>query len=285
MKPIRRAAVLGAGTMGSRIAAHLANAQIPSLLLDVVVPGQKLRDQAARAGVDAALKGRPASFFVPESAQLITTGNFDDDIAKIKDCDWIIEAVTENLAIKRSLYDRVLAHRVTGTVVSTNTSGIPLARIAEGYPAEFREHFLGTHFFNPPRYLHLVELIPGSDTHPDIISFIADFCDRHLGKGVVPCKDTPNFIANRIGAFFGATIQRLTIEHDLTIEEVDALTGQLIGLPKSASYRLLDIVGLDVWAHVTKNLFEGVPQDPFRDRFSMPPFLTEMVSRGWIGDK
>jgi 3-hydroxyacyl-CoA dehydrogenase len=271
--------------MGSRIAAHLANAQIPSLLLDVVLPEQKLRDQAARAGVDAALKGRPSSFFVPESAQLISTGNFDDDLAKIKDCDWIIEAVTENLAIKRSLYDRVLAHRAPGTVVSTNTSGIPLAQIAEGYPAEFREHFLGTHFFNPPRYLHLVELIPGKDTRPDIFSAISDFCDRHLGKGVVPCKDTPNFIGNRIGAFFGATVQKLSIEHDFTIEEVDAITGTLIGLPKSASYRLLDIVGIDVWEHVTKNLYEAVPNDPFRDRFQLAPFVSGMIERGWLGEK
>jgi 3-hydroxyacyl-CoA dehydrogenase len=278
MKPIRRVAVLGAGTMGSRIAAHLANAQIPSLLLDVSA-------EAARNGLDAALKGRPATFFVPESAALISTGSFDDDLAKLADCDWIVEAVTENLSIKRALYEKVIAYRTPGAIVSTNTSGIPLAQIAEGYPAEFREHFLGTHFFNPPRYLHLVEVIPGQDTRPEIVSFIADFCDRHLGKGVVPCKDTPNFIANRIGAFFGSTVQRLTVEHDLTIEEVDALTGPLIGLPKSASYRLLDIVGLDVWEHVTKNLYEAVPNDPFREQFQLAPFVAEMIQRGWLGDK
>src|SRR5580658_9781457 len=285
MKPIRRVAVLGAGTMGSRIASHLANAQIPSLLLDITIPNQKFKDQAARNGIDAALKSRPGAFFVPEGARLITTGTFDDDLPKIKDCDWIIEAVTENLVIKRSLYDRLIPHRREGTIVSTNTSGIPLARISEGYPAEFREHFLGTHFFNPPRYLHLVEIIPGQDTRPDVLAFITDFCDRHLGKGVVPCKDTPNFIANRIGAFFGSTVQRLTVEHDLTIEEVDALTGPLIGLPKSASYRLLDIVGLDVWEHVTKNLYEAVPGDPFRERFQLAPFVAETIQRGWLGDK
>ncbi len=264
--------------MGSRIAAHLANAQIPSLLLDVSA-------QAARNGVEAALKGRPAAFFVPESAGLISTGSFDDGLAKIAGCDWIVEAVTEDLAIKRALYDRLIPHRAPGAIVSTNTSGIPLAQIAEGCPVEFREHFLGTHFFNPPRYLHLVEIIPGQDTRPEIVSFIADFCDRHLGKGVVPCKDTPNFIANRIGAFFGSTVQRLTVEHDFTIEEVDALTGPLIGLPKSASYRLLDIVGLDVWEHVTTNLYEAVPNDPFRDRFQIAPFVAEMIQRGWLGDK
>jgi 3-hydroxyacyl-CoA dehydrogenase len=262
--------------MGSRIAAHLANAQIPSLLLDIVRP-----DKA----VDTALKGRPGAFFVPESARLISTGTFDDDLPKIKDCDWIVEAVTENLAIKRALYGRVIPHRSAGTIVSTNTSGIPLAQISEGYPEEFRQHFLGSHFFNPPRYLHLVEVIPGAETSPGILAFVSDFCDRHLGKGVVPCKDTPNFIGNRIGAFFGSDVQRLTVEHDLTIEEVDALTGPLIGLPKSASYRLLDIVGIDVWEHVTKNLYEAVPNDPFRERFQLAPFVSEVIQRGWLGDK
>jgi 3-hydroxyacyl-CoA dehydrogenase len=271
--------------MGSRIAAHLANAQIPSLLLDVVLENQKTRDQAARNGVEAALKGRPGAFFVPESARLISTGNFADDLPKIKDCDWIIEAVTEDLDIKRGLYDKVLAHRAPGSIVSSNTSGIPLARIADGYPAEFREHFLGTHFFNPPRYLHLVEVIPGQETRPDLVAFLSDFCDRHLGKGVVPCKDTPNFIGNRIGSFFGATLQRLTVEHDLTIEEVDALTGPLIGLPKSASYRLLDIVGIDVWGHVTRNLYDAVPDDPYRERFTLAPFMAGMIERGWLGEK
>ena len=285
MKPIERVAILGAGTMGSRIAAHFANARIPSVLLDIAIPGAKLRDQAARNGVDAALKGKPGAFFTAEAARLITTGNFDDDLALIGGCDWIIEAVTEDLGIKRALYDRVLQYRKPGAIVSTNTSGIPLQQIADGYPAEFGEHFLGVHFFNPPRYLHLVEVIPGPATRLEILPFLSAFCDLHLGKGVVPCKDTPNFIANRIGAFFGATVQRLTVEQDLTIEEVDALTGTLIGLPKSASYRLLDIVGLDVWAHVTKNLYEGVPHDPFREVFTMPPFLAEMVNRGWIGDK
>jgi 3-hydroxyacyl-CoA dehydrogenase len=278
MKPITRVAVLGAGTMGSRIAAHFANARIPSLLLDVSLP-------AARNGLETALKGKPAAFVTAEAAALVKTGNFDDDLPKIKDCDWIIEAVTEDLAIKRALYDRVIAHRTPGTIVSTNTSGIPLANISEGYPAEFRENFLGTHFFNPPRYLHLVELIPGAETRPEILSFVSDFCDRHLGKGVVPCKDTPNFIGNRIGAFFGSTVQRLTVEHDLTIEEVDALTGPLIGLPRSASYRLLDIVGIDVWEHVTKNLHEAVPDDPFRESFQLAPFVVEMIQRGWLGDK
>ena len=271
--------------MGARIASQLANAQIPSLLLDIVLPGGKTRDQAARNGLDAALKGRPGAFFTPAGAKLVTTGNFEDDLAKVRQCDWIIEAVTENLDVKRALYGKLIEHRAPGTIVSTNTSGIPLASIAEGYPDEFRQHFLGTHFFNPPRYLHLCEVIPGPATKPAILSFIADFCDRHLGKGVVPCKDTPNFIGNRIGAFFGGTVQKLTLEHDLTIEEVDALTGPLLGLPKSASYRLLDIVGIDVWDHVTKNLYALTPDDPFRERFVSAAFLEDMVARGWLGDK
>ncbi|MDQ1469100.1 MAG: 3-hydroxyacyl-CoA dehydrogenase [Bryobacterales bacterium] len=264
--------------MGSRIAAHLANAGVPSLLLDIDTT-------AARNGLAAALKGRPPAIFLPEDAHLITTGGFDTDLPKIKDCDWVIEVVSENLEIKRALYDRVIPHRAAGAIVSSNTSGIPLRQIAEHYPDEFREHFLGTHFFNPPRHLHLVEVIPGPATRPDILSTVAQFCDLHLGKGVVPCKDTPNFIANRIGSFFGSTVQRLTVKYDLTVEEVDVLTGPLIGMPKSASYRLLDIVGLDVWANVTNNLYEAVPNDPFRDSFTMQPFLTEMISRGWLGDK
>src|SRR5215472_6412797 len=277
-KPIRRVAVLGAGTMGARIAAHFGNARFPSLLLD-------LDKATARAGLDAAIKSRPAAFFLPDSASFVTLGGFDTDMAAIRDCDWILEAVSENLEIKRALYDKLMPHRAPGTIVSTNTSGIPLSRIAEGAPDEFREHFLGVHFFNPPRYLHLAELIPGPATRVDICAAVSEFCDLHLGKGVVPCKDTPNFIANRIGSFLGSTIQKLTIEHDLTIEEVDALTGPLIGLPKSASYRLLDIVGLDVWEHVTTNLYAAVPGDPFREQFRIAPFVAEMIQRGWIGDK
>jgi 3-hydroxyacyl-CoA dehydrogenase len=264
--------------MGSRIAAQLANARIPSLLLDLTLP-------IAKAGIDAALKGRPGAFFIPDSASLITPGSFDDHLPAIKDCDWIVEAVSENLAIKRALYDRVIPHLAPQTIVSTNTSGIPLRQIAEGYPTEFREHFLGAHFFNPPRYLHLAEVIPGPETKQEILARIASFCDLHLGKGVVDCKDTPNFIANRIGSFLGSTIQKLTVELDLSIEEVDFLTGPLIGMPKSASYRLLDIVGIDIWAHVTENLREAVPNDPFRDRFVMQPFLMQLIERGWLGEK
>jgi 3-hydroxyacyl-CoA dehydrogenase len=271
--------------MGSRIAAHFANAGIPALLLDIVLPNQANRSAAALGGLETALKQKPAAFFTPETKSLVTPGNFEDDLAKIKNCDWIVEAVTEKLEIKRALIEKVLKHRKPGSIFSTNTSGIPLESIAAGFPTEFRQHFLGTHFFNPPRYLHLLEMIPGPETLPEVRDRIAEFSDRHLGKGVVPCKDTPNFIANRIGSFLGGTVQSLTVEMGLTIEEVDALTGPLIGLPKSASYRLLDLVGLDIWAHVTKNLYDLVPGDPWRERFVLPPFFAQMIERGWLGDK
>jgi 3-hydroxyacyl-CoA dehydrogenase len=285
MRIIHKVAVLGAGTMGARIAAHFANAGIPSVLLDIVLPNQPNRNAAALKGLESVAKLRPGGFFVNESAALITPGNFEDDLAKVADCDWIIEAVAENLEIKRGLWKKVEALRQPHAVVSTNTSGIPLHKIADGFSAGFREHFLGTHFFNPPRYMHLVELIPLPDTSREVMDFVSAFCERRLGKGVVPCKDTPNFIANRIGSFFGATVQKITIEGDYTVEEVDLITGPLIGLPNSGSFRLLDIVGLDVWSSVGTNLYHAVPDDPWRDRFLMPEFHTKMTERGWLGEK
>ena len=277
--------MLGAGTMGSRIAAHFANAGIPALLLDIVLPGNPNRNAAALAGIDNASKQKPGAFFTPDAAKLVTPGNFEDNLDDVRHCDWILEAVTENLDIKRALMSKVASVRAPGSILSTNTSGIPLAAISEGFDAEFRRHFLGTHFFNPPRYLHLLEMIPGAETLHEVLGFVRDFSDRRLGKGVVPCKDTPNFIANRIGTFFGSTIHKITVEDGYSIEEVDALTGPVIGLPKSASYRLLDIVGLDVWAMVTRNLYDLAPNDPWRDRFVLQPFLDEIVKRGWLGEK
>lgn len=271
--------------MGSRIAAHFANAGVPAFLLDLVHPNEPDRNASARRGLETAFQQKPGAFFTPERKSLITPGNFEDDLGRVAECDWIIEAVAEDLGIKRALFERVAAARRPGSIVSTNTSGIPLARISEGWPEELRRHFLGAHFFNPPRYLHLVEIIPGAETQPETLEFVSRFCDLRLGKGVVPCKDTPNFIGNRIGAFFGATVHKITVEDDYTLEEVDALTGPLIGLPRSASYRLLDIIGLDVWMHVTRNLYELAPQDPWRDRFAAPPFLEILVERGWIGEK
>jgi 3-hydroxyacyl-CoA dehydrogenase len=200
-------------------------------------------------------------------------------------CDWVVEAVTESLPIKRDLWGRVDQHARKDAILSTNTSGIPLRNICEGFPAEFRARFLGTHFFNPPRYLHLAEIIPGPETDPNLLRAVTSYCEVRLGKGVVLCKDTPNFIGNRIGAFYGSTTYKITVEDDYSIEEVDALTGPLIGLPKSASYRLLDIVGLDIWADVARNLYDLVPHDPWRERFVPPPFLTEMLARNWKGEK
>ena len=277
MRPPRRVAVLGAGTMGSRIAAHFANAGIPALLLDL--PGM------ARHGLEQALKGKPPAFFTEQAVQLMETGSFESDLPRLADCDWILEAVVENLEIKRALWSRVIEYASREAILSTNTSGIPLWRIAEGWPDSARVRFLGTHFFNPPRYLHLLEIIPGPGTDRALLEAVAAFGDHHLGKGVVICKDTPNFIANRVGSFFGATVAKILQEDDWTIEEVDAITGSLIGLPNSATFRLLDLVGLDVWAAVGQNLYDLAPHDAWRERFLPPPFLRAMVERQLLGDK
>lgn len=285
MRTLRRVAVLGAGTMGSRIAAHFANAGIPSLLLDIVLPGEKSRSAAAVKGIENAAKQKPGAFFVEPNAALITPGNLEDHLERIADCDWVIEAVSENLEIKRKLWQRVELLRNPNAILSTNTSGIPLAKISEGFSPEFRRHFLGTHFFNPPRYMHLLEVIAGAETDPAVLAYVREYAERRLGKGVVDCKDTPNFIANRIGSFFGSTVAKVTMEDGYTVEEVDAMTGPLIGLPNSASFRLLDIVGLDVWAFVGSNLYNAVPNDPWRDRFLPTDYQKQMMERKWLGEK
>jgi 3-hydroxyacyl-CoA dehydrogenase len=271
--------------MGSRIAAHFANAGIPAVLLDIVVPNQPNRNAAALKGIENAAKQKPGGFFTDSAMSLLKPGNFEDNLNLLADCDWVIEAVVENLELKRTLLSKVEKVRKPGSIVSTNTSGIPLAKISEGFSADFRRNFLGTHFFNPPRYLHLLEMIPGPETDPAVIQFVSQFADTRLGKGIVPCKDTPNFIANRIGSFVGATVQKVMMDGDYTIEEVDALTGPLIGLPSTASFRLLDLVGLDVWQFVGENLYHAVPHDPWRDRFLMPPFHKKMIENGWLGEK
>ena len=285
MRTIRKVAVLGAGTMGSRIAAHFANAGIPSVLLDIVIPNLPDRNAAAKKGLEGAIKQRPVGFFTEDAIKLVEPGNFEDHLDKVKDCDWILEAVTENLEIKRTLWRKVEALRKPDSIVSTNTSGIPLRQISEGFSESFRSHFVGTHFFNPPRYLHLLEIIPDTATDPAVVDFVRDFGDRRLGKGVVICKDTPNFIANRIGSFFGATVGKITTEGDYSVEEVDAITGSLIGLPNSASFRLLDIVGIDVWDYVNTNLYNAVPDDPWRERFKTPPIQKQLVEKKWLGEK
>src|SRR5436305_12241743 len=246
MKRIHKVAILGAGTMGSRIAAHLANAGIPSFLLDIVPPGAdaSARNKIALAGLDAARKAKPAAFFEPSVASLITPGNFKDDLKRVAEVDWIIEVVVEDLEIKRSLLKRVEQFRKPGTIITTNTSGLPVAKIAEGFSADFRKAWFGTHFFNPPRYMRLLEIIPTPDSDPALIEMVSNFADTHLGKGVVMAKDTPNFIANRIGTFSVLNVMRLMQELDLTIEEVDALNGPDVGWPRSATFRKFTYVRL-----------------------------------------
>ena len=296
---IEKVAVLGAGTMGARIAAHLANAGVPCWLLDIVpselTPEERargltlaepvVRNRIARAGLEAARKARPAAFFTAETARHITIGNFEDNLAWCAQADWIIEVVAENLEIKRRLLERVAAHRRPGTIVTTNTSGLPVRQIAAGCDAEFQQHWAGTHFFNPPRYMKLVELIPGPATLPEVLEVLVDFCDRSLGKGIVRAKDTPNFIANRIGTFAMLNAIRLMSELGMTVEEVDACTGPAIGWPKSATFRTADIVGLDVLAHVVRNIYDNCPDDESREIYRVPPLLEEMIKRGWLGEK
>jgi 3-hydroxyacyl-CoA dehydrogenase len=288
---IEKAVVLGAGTMGSRIAALFANAGLPCVLLDIAPPGLPAgaspqdRARVVNAGLDAAKKAKPAAFFTPALAQHLSTGTFDDDLARCAEADWIIEVVAENLEIKRSLLSRVAEFRKPGAIVTTNTSGLPVHLIAEGMSDEFQEHWAGTHFFNPPRYLRLVEVIPGPNTSAEVIESLTEFCDRRLGKGVVVAKDTPNFIANRIGTFSMLNALRLMGVLGMTIEEVDVCTGPVIGQPKSATFRTADIVGLDVLTHVVKNIYERVSHDESREMYRVPVLVEEMARRGWLGDK
>jgi 3-hydroxyacyl-CoA dehydrogenase len=279
---LRKAAVLGAGTMGSRIAAHLANAGVSVLLLDL--PGSEgARNSVADKAVDALKKGKPAAFYTPSAAARIRTGNFDDDLAQLAECDWIIEAVTENLEIKQQLLSRVAPHVQPHAVLTTNTSGIPVASIASVLPAELRRRWFGTHFFNPPRYMRLVEVIPGPDTDESAIATLSGFLDQKLGKEVVRARDTPNFIANRIGTFFILETLRVMEEEGLNVEEVDALTGTAIGLPRTGTFRLADMVGLDILSHVARN-FARARQDA-GGQAALPPFLETMLERKWLGDK
>jgi 3-hydroxyacyl-CoA dehydrogenase len=275
---VRRAAVLGAGTMGSRIAAHLANAGIPVFLLDMAATGETERNKLAISALDALAKSKPAAFFEPSRAELITPGNFDDDLPKLAQCDWVIEAVAENLAIKTALLARVATHLAPGAVLTTNTSGLPVAHISAGL-GELRSRFFGTHFFNPPRYMRLLEVIPTPECHAALVASFAAFADRILGKEVVYAHDTPNFIANRVGVAVMFTAATLMLEQGLTVEEVDALTGQAIGWPRTGTFRLADMVGIDILAHVAANFPEGVPPGRFSE------VLAEIVRRGWLGDK
>ncbi|MBV8629832.1 MAG: enoyl-CoA hydratase/isomerase family protein [Silvibacterium sp.] len=283
---LRRAAVLGAGAMGSRIAAHLANAGVPVLLLDIVPPGNAdatARSSIAKNAVAALLKAKPAAFYDASSVQLISTGNFEDDLAGLKGCDWIIEAVTEDLSIKQALLEKIAPHVSAKSIVTTNTSGLPVASIAAKMTPEFRKRWFGTHFFNPPRYMRLLEIIPTRENDPALVSAIADFADRRLGKSIVYARDTPNFIANRIGTFSMLTAVRLMQEQNLSIEEIDALTGSVIGWPRTGTFRLADMVGIDVLAHVARNFAELRGSES--GAATLAPFIETMLERRWLGDK
>ena len=274
---VRSVAVLGAGTMGAQIAAHFANAGVPALLLDITA-------DAARDGLKRARSLKPDPFFTPDTWRLISTGSFDE-LAAIKGSDWIIEAVVEQLDIKRSLLAKVDAARRAGSVVSSNTSGIPIAALAEGRSEDFRRHWLGTHFFNPPRYLHLLELIPTADTAKEVVDAVASFADHHLGKGVVIAKDSPNFIGNHIALYGVVQILKQVESGAFSIEEVDAITGPALGRPKSATFRTLDLAGIDILAHVVHNLYERLPDEAARREFVLPAFVEQMVERKMIGEK
>ncbi len=296
---IQRVAVLGAGVMGSAIAAHLVNAGVPTFLLDIVPPelmeeeqrrgltreSPSFRNRLAAQGVETALKASPPAFFSPNDARLITIGNIEDHLGWLSQVDWIVEAVAERPEVKQTLFEKIDGHRRPGSLVSSNTSGIPIRTLAEGRSPDFRRHFLGTHFFNPPRYMKLLELIPGPETLPEVMQGMATFAERTLGKGIIFAKDTPNFIANRIGTFGLFAVMRIMVEGGYSIEEVDRLTGPAIGRPKSATFRTADLVGLDTVIHIASNIAQMLHDDQERRAYTIPPFLQEMVKRGWVGEK
>ncbi|MEK3745643.1 MULTISPECIES: 3-hydroxyacyl-CoA dehydrogenase/enoyl-CoA hydratase family protein [Brevibacillus] len=298
-RKIRKAAVLGSGVMGAGIAAHLANVGIPTYLLDIVpreltadeskkgltLADSVVKNRIAQAGKDRLLKEKPAPLYDKKNMELITVGNFEDHLPLLAEVDWIIEVVVENLDVKKSVFAQVEAHRKPGTIVTSNTSGVSINEMAEGRSDDFRKHFLGTHFFNPPRYLKLLELIPGHDTDPEIVSFMKQFGEHVLGKGMVVCKDTPNFIANRIGTYGLQVSIHEMVRLGLGVDEVDALTGPVIGRPKSATFRTLDVVGLDTYVHVAGNVRNKSTDEAERAVFAVPEFVLQMVEKRWIGQK
>ncbi|MBS1615511.1 MAG: 3-hydroxyacyl-CoA dehydrogenase/enoyl-CoA hydratase family protein [Bacteroidetes bacterium] len=298
-RPIRSVAVLGSGVMGSRIAALFAGVGVKVLLLDIVpkepneaekakglsLESLPVRNRIVNEALAATLKSKPAALFHPSDSRHISTGNFDDDLHRIADVDWIIEVVVENLKIKQSVFEQVEKFRKPGTLVTSNTSGIPIHLMSAGRSEDFQAHFCGTHFFNPPRYLRLLEVIPAPGTRPEILDFLLDYGDRFLGKTTVLAKDTPAFIANRVGVFGFMAVFQVMQELGLSVDEVDALSGPVMGRPKSATFRTADVVGLDTLVHVARNLYEAVPDDEARALFKLPPFLDKMIEAKMLGDK
>ena len=292
-RKIRTAAVIGSGVMGGGIAALLAAAGVKTLLLDIVpfdLNEAEKKDPAARnrivkAGLDAVLGSNPSLLMQKKDIDRISIGNLEDDFDKIADMDWIIEVVVENLQVKKDLFKRIEPVRTRGTIVSSNTSGIPLKAMSEGLSQEFRQHFLGTHFFNPVRYMKLLEIIPGEETLPEILEFMAGYGERYLGKGIVWAKDTPNFVGNRIGVQGMVKTIQMALEEDMTIPEVDALFGSVMGRPKTAMFKTADLVGLDTLAHVARNTYDLVVDDDARDSFLMPEFVTTMIEKNFLGKK
>ena len=296
---IKKVAVLGSGVMGSRIACHFAGIGIPVLLLDIAPSALTDSEKAKNLSLDhpavknrivnealaSAIKSNPSPVYTKDVVKKITTGNFSDNLKEIVGCDWIIEVVVERLDIKQSLFAEVDKYRKPGTLITSNTSGIPIHMMSEGRSEDFRKQFCGTHFFNPPRYLRLLEIIPGPETDPEVLEFLLHFGDLYLGKTTVLCKDTPAFIANRIGVFGIMAIFQLLDKLSLGIDEVDALTGTIIGRPKSATFRTADVVGIDTLVKVAKGVYENCPKDESRNTFIIPDWLEKLVYNQWLGDK
>lgn len=298
-RTIRKVAVVGSGVMGSRIACHFAGIGVQVLLLDIVpkelndaekakglsLESKPVRNRIVNEALQATLKGKPSAVYTKDVVNNIKTGNLEDDIKFVADCDWIIEAVIERLDIKQKVFEQIELHRKPGTLITTNTSGIPIHMMAEGRSEDFQQHFCGTHFFNPPRYLRLLEIIPAPKTKPEVLDFLVDYGDRFLGKVTVVCKDTPAFIANRVGVFGFMAVFHAMQQLGLNVDEIDSLTGTIMGRPKSATFRTGDVVGLDTLVHVAKALPANVPNDEMKDMFALPPFLEKMIENKWLGDK
>src|SRR5690554_2047615 len=296
---IKKVAVIGSGIMGSGIACHFANIGVEVLLLDIIpkepneaelkkgltIEDKAVRNRIVNSNLQAALKSSPSPIYHQKFASRITTGNTTDDLEKIKEVDWIIEVVVERLDIKKAVYEQIEKYRKPGTLITSNTSGIPIQFMNEGRSEDFQKHFCGTHFFNPARYLKLFEIIPGPQTSQEVLDFLNEYGEKFLGKTSVVAKDTPAFIGNRIGIFGIQSLFHQLKEMDLTVEEVDKLTGPVIGRPKSATFRTVDVVGLDTLVHVANGLYENAPHDEERAMYEIPDFIKKMMENNWLGSK